>query len=352
MTPLNLRAAAVALLGLSTLFACFSTPSNVGDSEGAGGGAGGCVGAGCKHGDNGGVGSAAGSSTGGGSTGAASSAGGSSGGNSGASVGSSTGGSGGGSSSGGSSSVGGGSSGNGDQLFTCGQTQAFTGDGGSLCGDSDWFATKLIDLETCNPLGGVAVQAIGGDGVPISGSSATSAAGTGVFVVCVPAQEPVTMSFNLTGYPQTYYSESLGTEDLDWIGMLDNDVITEVTNFIPGGVNLSLGTVAVFFSTRATGCPVDNWAITLNLPDGGALADGGYDLVYMDGNSIPETSLTATSGSGIAILYNIDTSATNFFEVVPTTPDAGACYPRNMEEGYTGRIYVTGNAVSYEIFNL
>jgi hypothetical protein len=332
--------AAMGIAVLSGLIAC-STPPTTGDSEGAGGGVGGgCVGTSCRHGDSAGGNVSSSSGASGGSSGGLA--------NGGTSTGGSSGGSTSGGAAGGSSSTGGG----GDQLYTCETTQGYTGDGGYLCGDGGWFASELIDLVSCDPLGGVALQAIGADGVPITGASATSDATTGVFALCVPEQEPLTMSFSLANYPQTYYQESLGTEQIDWIGMLDNSTINEIATFFPGGVDPSGGIVGIFFSTGNSGCAIDNWGVALTLPDGGAIPDGGAALVYLDPMSIPEPSLTSTSGAGIAVFYNIDTTTTSFFQVTTTNLDAGACAPQNAADGFTGRVFVGSGAVTYVIYRL
>ena len=196
------------------------------------------------------------------------------------------------------------------------------------------------------------MQAIGADGVPLSGATATSDATTGIFTACVPGQEAVTMSFNLTGYPLTYYQESLGTIHAHDIGMLSNTVVDSVIGFVPGGLNLALGTIVVFFSTSGSGCPIDNWSLNLEIADGGAVPDGGFSLIYMGPTSLPEPSLNATSGSGIAIVYNIDTTETNYFQIAATHPDAGYCASDNAALGFTGRLYVNGGALTYQIINL
>jgi len=331
--------AAMGLTGVLGLSGCFSGQSQVGVG-GAGGGGGSCEGASCKHGSGGGEGSGT-ASTGAGSSSSSMGSGASSGSSSGAS-----------SSGGSSGSPSSSSGGQGDQLFTCSEIGGYMGDGGFLCGDGGWFASETVDLQSCNPLGGVAVQAIGSDGVPISGASAISDATTGVFTLCVPGQEPVTMSFSLSKYPQTFYQESLGTISAHDIGMLNNNVIMSLTPFFPGGIDLGLGTILVFFSTGNSGCAIDDWELSLEDADGGTISDGGVSLIYMDPSSLPKATLTATSGSGIAVLYNIDTTTTNYFRVEATHPDAGGCKIENAALGYTGRLFVSGGAITYELFNL
>jgi hypothetical protein len=332
---------AMAVVGLSALPACVSQ-----SDVGVGGGSGGCVGPSCKHASSGGASGTVRTSASGSSSGGASSGGSSSSFSSSTLSGTSTGGS-------STMSLGGGSSsGESDQLFTCSGVGGYSGDGGFVCGDGGWFASEIIDLDSCNPLGGVAVQAIGSDGVPISGASATSDATTGIFTACVPGQEAVTMSFSLTGYPLTYYQESLGTIRAHDIGMLDNNVVSSVIGFIPGGLNLALGTIVVFFSTSGSGCPIDNWTLELETADGGAVPDGGASLIYMGPTSLPDPSLTSTSGSGIAIVYDVDTTQTNYFKIAATHPDAGYCATDNPALGFTGRLYVNGGALTYQIINL
>ena len=196
------------------------------------------------------------------------------------------------------------------------------------------------------------MQAIGSDGVPIPGASATSDVATGVFTTCVPGLEPVTMSFSLTGYPLTYYQETLGAIQQHEIGMLSNNVLSSLAPFVPGGLNQALGSILVFVSNGPTNCAKDGWSIDLVLADGGAVADGGAALIYMDPNSIPDPTLTATSGSGIAIFYNIETTQSNYFRVDASHSDAGSCVIQNGSLGYTGRLYVNGAAITYELFTL
>jgi hypothetical protein len=297
-----------------------------------------CVGSACNHGTTGRTFQSGGASSGkggnsGGSTGAASSSGSSSSGASSSSSGSS-------SSSSGSGS--GGSSG-GDSV-TCSNITGFVWDGGSC--QTSWYGTRFADLGTCAPLVGATVETLDPNGVPISGGSATTDA-TGEFLVCLPPGSVYTPYVQAANYPPSYLSQQKGPPPQEWVGLISTDTLGAVTAFLGGNYNGALGVVAVFFQAGG-GCVQSGWNVALSLPDGGAFPDAGFELRYLDSSDLPDPNLTATSTSGSAIFYNIDTSISSYVGVsVTSAADAGGCQDRFGEYNETGLVYVAGNALSY-----
>jgi hypothetical protein len=315
------RPTLVVAAGLIALAAC-SNGSNTG-VEGDN-----CVGNSCSHGTTGKVFEVTGgasSSGGSGTSGGASSAG------SASSNGSSSGGTLGTSSGGGSS---------GGQTITCSNITAFTGDGGFCPGT--WYGTRYADLGTCAEIVGATVEALDQNAVPIA--SATTDA-TGDFVFCLPAGSVYTPYVQAAGYPPSYLAQQNAPPRPEWIGLVSTGTLAVVTGI--QSYNSADGVVAVFFHSSAACQDQSGWNVTLQLPDGGALPDGGYEMLYLDPDDLPDPDLTATTSSGSAIALNVDTTLVTYVAVSISNPDAGACGDQSAELGGTGLVYVEGNALSY-----
>ncbi len=88
------------------------------------------------------------------------------------------------------------------------------------------------------------------------------------------------------------------------------------------------------------------WQFALLLPDGGAmpLNDGGpsYDLSYSNDAYLPTPSLTATTSSGIALLFDIATGPGTFvLDARYTGTDAGpSCAPLTEPLEFTGQLEI------------
>ncbi len=243
-----MRPALALSVGMVALAACSS-----GSTTGVEGG---CVGNGCSHGTTGrslttvaGSASSSGSgSSSGGSSGVASSSGGtSSGGTSGSSSA--------GSSSGGSSS--------GGETITCANITGFVWDGGAC--PTSWYGTRFADLGTCAPIVGATVEALGSNGVPISGGSATTDA-TGDFAFCLPAGSVYTPFVQAADYPPSYLAQQNGPPPNEWIGLVSTDSLGAVTGLLGGGYDPSRGVVAVFFQSDSACKNQAGWSVTLFLP--------------------------------------------------------------------------------------
>jgi hypothetical protein len=211
-------------------------------------------------------------------------------------------------------------------------------------------SSQLVDVLDCTTIDGAAVEALDPNGVPISGSAATSSATDGTFVVCGPSETPFSVQMTAAGYPITYLAElkAISVQDILQIGMLSTSSLQVIAQLIPGGVDMTKGIVLVKVS-NALECDVTTagWSIGIELPDGGDLPDGGYQLVYSGAGGLPAAGLTETSTAGAAIFYDIDPLLSDFFVITYDNPDAGAsCQPQDVEYGFTGRIYVAGGAVS------
>ncbi len=179
--------------------------------------------------------------------------------------------------------------------------------------------------------------------MPLSGSLDTAADGS--FVFCEPPGTPFTLSLAASGYTTMYRPEMQANVDGDYayMGLISNDFAGVLQGF---GVNLALGTVIVLVE-KTNSCPdASGWTISLSDADGGSLPDGGYQVDYLGTDDLPVTGLGNTSAGGTAIVYGINLSATNFFHVSASKPDAGACMPVFDTAFLTGRVYVTTNAIA------
>jgi hypothetical protein len=93
------------------------------------------------------------------------------------------------------------------------------------------------------------------------------------------------------------------------------------------------------------------WSLSLRDLDGGAIPDGGYLESYLGPDIVPVAGATVTSSSGVAAFCSVTPSASNFFLIDAVSVDAGPC-PPDTYALYTGRIYITGNAISELNLNL
>ena len=109
--------------------------------------------------------------------------------------------------------------------------------------------------------------------------------------------------------------------------------------------------IAKLASTQCFGDQA-GWTFGISLPDGGLLPDGGYQLVYTGASYVPAPNAVATSSTGAALFYNIDPTISDFLLVTAAAPDDGGCAPINGGLGFTGRVFVSGGAVSIDPFLL
>ncbi len=323
-------------LGLSALLCPFLACSSA-VGPGVVGSQGGCNGYGCGHGSSGGrpglggsSGAGSGSSSGSGGSGGSSTAVSSTG----------AGGTGSGGSTGGlnASSSGG--------LFVCGAVPVLPDGGGCPNGS---FVSQLVNIVTCAPIAGAVVQALDVNGAPTSLTTTTAADGT--FILCAPPSTAFTPYVTAATYATTYYSELEGGQNsnLQFIFMLPETDLQLIGSLLAGGYDTSLGTL-IADVTNSPSCPEPaGWTFSLTDVDGGPILDGGYREVYLGASEVPDPTLTSTSGSGIALFYDMALSTTNFFGVEATNPDAGRCVIVPGTASYTGRIYATANAVSADL---
>jgi hypothetical protein len=212
------------------------------------------------------------------------------------------------------------------------------------------FSSQLVELIECTTVDGAIVQALDPNGVPYANASAVTSSTNGTFGICLPAGVPFTFELTAATYPTTYLAELDGTQtqNVTQLGLVSDEFFSVVAGLVPGGLDMTRGTVIVKVDTSlACDMAQAGWTVGIELPDGGSLPDGGYELVYISGPGVPQVGLTATQISGGAVFYNIDPSLSDFFVMTYTNPDAGACEPVNASVGYTGRVYVGGNAVSF-----
>jgi len=211
------------------------------------------------------------------------------------------------------------------------------------------FPCQTVDFLQCTPVANANIQAIAPDGVPYSGVAATTNA-MGAFDVCLPKDQPFTIEVTGSGYPTTYLPELDGLSDdgLGQIPLIGEDEVGALTSLVPGGYQSNQGLIILKIdSTGPCDTQLGGWSLSLQLPDGGSFPDGGYSVVYMGSSPVPDPTATSTSTLGLALIYNIDTSLSNFVVPVAESPAGNtSCQPLNAQLGFTGRIYITGNSGS------
>ena len=219
-------------------------------------------------------------------------------------------------------------------------------DGGGCPNGS--YVSDFVDALTCDPVVGATVQALNADSVPVSGTVLTAADGT--FVLCAPPGSGFTPFLSAPTYETMYFAELRGgaNTNLYFIEAISTEDLGALGAFVPGGYQASQGAMFLSINTSAN-CPdASGWSVSLTLPDGGALADGGYFTAYLGASGFPDATLTATSAAGGAFIYDVDLTGGNYFAVAGSSPDAGACAFVLTGDGafYTGRVYLTANSVT------
>jgi hypothetical protein len=208
----------------------------------------------------------------------------------------------------------------------------------------------VYDLQTCGALCGATVQLLDENDAPIAAASTVANASTGEADICLPGSFTYTPSASATGYPLFYYGEIQDqlTQPMRGMGMLETATLSAFANLVPG-YHPGLAIVDIDVSSVTGQCLNDyaGWAVSLHLPDGGAWPDGGYQVLYIDTNGVPNSLLTATTSWGTAIV-GADPSVSTLVELQFSNPDGGACLALNASIGFTGRLRIGADAVSVQ----
>ncbi len=227
-------------------------------------------------------------------------------------------------------------------------------DGG--CPSGEAVRSYLVNIATCEGIFAT-VSAIDSNGVPVSGDSTLSDPCSGDFSLCTPQNGPFTVQIQAANFPTTYTAEmtSLASGAFAQFVMITSDELDALEAFLPVQIDPNRDTLIVGLPSQSGQCqgpPKAGWTFALSLPDGGAFPDGGYYLSYQETNFIPSASLTSTSELGTGIFFNVDPTIADYVLITATNPNPGSCDPRNVALGFTGRVFVTASALSYDAFML
>jgi hypothetical protein len=218
---------------------------------------------------------------------------------------------------------------------------------------STLFASQVVDILSCSELGGASVTAIDTNGVPVQGAGASATTESdGAFAMCLPGESPFSIQITQSQYPTTYYAEMLDVS-LEYVAQMATLSINELSafaSFLIGSGSFEPNTALVVVKLTGSNCAsaFAGWSFALSVPDGGAIPDGGYQLVYLGSDGLPSAAQTTTSSNGAGLFYNIDPAISDFVIVNLTNPDAGTCIPINTTVGFTGRVYLSGNSVALD----
>lgn len=247
-----------------------------------------------------------------------------------------------------SSTFGGSSGGGASSAGSCLSAVTYPDGGGCPNGS---LVSEVVDFLDCLQIGGATVQALDANGVPTT--MAVTTAQDGTFGLCAPAGNAFTPSFSVPGYPMMYDGELLAGQSsyLRYTKVISTDGLAAMAAIFPGG-QLGAGGLIIAQVYKNSLCPdPSGWSMTLTDTDGGALPDGGYSVIYLGATTLPDPTLTATSATGYAIVYNIDLTTSSYFSLIPSNPDAG-CSPSGMGIFYSGRVFVSQNAATYLVFEM
>jgi hypothetical protein len=177
--------------------------------------------------------------------------------------------------------------------------------------------------------------------VPVAGAAASSGS-DGAFAICLPEGNAFSIQMTAMGYPTTYYAEMLDTDAgyIAQMAALSSETLAALSPIF--GFDLTQGLVVAKVTGSICRQQEAGWSFAVTLPDGGPVPDGGYQIAYLSSMELPDMGATATSVGGAALIYNIDTSISDFLAITVTNPDAGSCLPQNTSYGFTGRVFVAG----------
>jgi hypothetical protein len=215
------------------------------------------------------------------------------------------------------------------------------------------FASQLVDILDCTTIGNASIAAIGSDGVPFSGAAATTAS-DGAYAVCAPVGSPFSVQIKAALYPTTYYAEMLNNDGgyLPQMGTMSSASLAVFSAIVPDGFDPSRALIVIKIVGESCHGQEDGWSVVPMLPDGGPLPDGGYEIIYLGSSELPDPTATATAKSGVALVYNVDPSISDFLMLAASNPDAGSCEAIAGAEGFTGRLFVAGGATTIDFITL
>jgi hypothetical protein len=255
------------------------------------------------------------------------------------------------------SSSSGASSGEASSSGSSSSSGAGTPDGGPDCPEL-YVASTVSDIAAQTPIAGVTITALGLDGVPIAGASASSDA-TGYFALCVPANTEFSLEATAQGYPETILEDavllksetfSFGTGGMPLLSQSD---LTALNALVPFNPNMGTMLVSVNSVSKAPLCyDSAGWTVALAFPDGGSLPDGGglpYQRVYLSNEFLPDPTLTATDSQGDTFFYDIDTNATDRVAIIAanTNTNAASCPNISAQIGLQGTALVEPQALTF-----
>lgn len=220
---------------------------------------------------------------------------------------------------------------------------------GLSCSAGASLRSQAVDLFECMGIAAASVIAFDANGVWGDGIGATTQS-DGTFAVCLSGARAFSLEISAANYPTTFYAElsSVSAIGISQIGLLSVDVLDALAAFLPGGLNSVRALIWVSFLGSACQGDYAGWSLSLTLPDGGALPDGGGgSIIYFAPNNIPSANATATSSNGLAMIYDVDPTISDFLVLRANKSDAGSCSPINASRGFTGRVAVAAGAVTF-----
>jgi hypothetical protein len=226
----------------------------------------------------------------------------------------------------------------------------YGGDAGSCT--ADWFGTVITDYGTCQPVCGITLQLLGGDGLPIAGGSVDSDPVTGSVHLCLASGQTYTPSITGQNYVPAFWAEIQGelTDPIGHFGVFGTAELAALAEALPGHLDPTKAAALVYGDSMSGQCAAngqyEGWTISLAFEDGGAYPAGSYGVLYFGDAGLPVPGLSATSNYGVAIVQDIDPSLGDFVVPVFTKTDAGACPLQNAAVGYSGRLRVAAGSVS------
>jgi hypothetical protein len=219
------------------------------------------------------------------------------------------------------------------------------------------ICTQVCDELSQTGVCGLTVRALDVNGLPIPGVSQTTQL-DGTVQLCPPAQT-FTISAGGQGYVTTYTAQLMGNTAATtaYFDNYGNEIpIFSTTNFeeLVGVFHATTSDAIVGASIFETTCGLSQgFDFSVEIPDGGALADGGalpFSVEYLQGN-LPDPTATQTDDAGSGFLAFDATVFSGSYVAVTAEPvdlaagcDAGS---RPFAQfGMTGLVYVQPGAFS------
>jgi hypothetical protein len=207
------------------------------------------------------------------------------------------------------------------------------------------------------PVVGADVSAIGLNGAPVGGESASTDS-SGAFALCVAPGNDFSTQITAAGYVTAYIEDLVPTATiaLPFVPLSEADTVVAYSAVLPGFVATDSMIIAEVIPAGAQP-PCDDpagWTFSATLMDGGAIT---FEVIYAgDGGPLDQTSVAteaivqAGHTIGMGFVYDLNPSVATAVRITATQASTGCV--ANDGGPFTGRVVIGPGQASFAPFLL